>query len=441
MLNRRRFLQNSTAAIAAGLFSSCDEDPPARRPNILLILSDQESERYGRDALSLPNRARIERRGVRFTRAFCTTPQCSASRASILTGLYPTETGVVTNVDANSMGVPLKTSTPNLGNVFQRAGYQTGYLGKWHLGNDGGGLDAFGFTGYRNLRGQELANAAVEWIGERGEAPWLLVVSFINPHDIYRFPAHLDAPIRPGVTPPHSGAETLQNAPEPQTRFLRGDQGKVSLHWDKETWLRYRSFYAGLIEEVDGHVGAILDALEAKGQRDDTVIVYSSDHGDLLGEHGLPFKGPCMYDELLNVPLSISYPRAMKRGPTECGAMTSLVDLAPSLAGAAGIEWPIAPPGVDLAALWRDPLGEIHDQIFAEYYGKQKWREPIRTIRTREYKYNVYLNGGEELYHLRTDPYETVNLANRTEYQSLIETLAKRLHAWRGRIGDREYGV
>ncbi|HPO09474.1 MAG TPA: sulfatase-like hydrolase/transferase, partial [bacterium] len=125
--DRREFLQYGLGLLAAGIVPSVVSSATAnRKPNVLFVFSDQERENVPRSCLHLPNREKIERRGVHFTRAFCTTPQCSASRATLLTGLYPHEAGVVANVDAGSMGVPLSSELPCLGTVFQGAGYQTG---------------------------------------------------------------------------------------------------------------------------------------------------------------------------------------------------------------------------------------------------------------------------------------------------------------------------
>ncbi|MEW6237897.1 MAG: sulfatase-like hydrolase/transferase [Candidatus Omnitrophota bacterium] len=431
MLTRRQFLLTSASAFVSAMapFSLAGLEKSSRRPNVLILLSDQETERISRSWLRLPNRRRLEARGMRFTNAFCATPQCSASRASLLTGLNPHQAGVVANVDSGSLGKPLSPSIPCLGSVFRDQGYIMGYLGKWHLGNDENGLGAFGFPNKHDgsaLRGEELANAAADWIRNQEETPWLLVVSFINPHDIYQISNHIQEPICDNVTLPDNFHDDLAGKPAPQRQYLEKDQGKVTLNWGKEEWLRYRSYYLNLIEKVDSHIGIILDALEAKGQSEDTVAIYSSDHGDMAGAHRLPFKGPFMYDELLNVPLTLSYPQRFAQGGVS-DSLVSLIDIVPTLCEMSGIAWPKPLPGISLCPLFSQPNQPLRKEIYAEYYGKQKWINPINTIRTKEWKYNLYLQGGEELYALDRDPGEIKNLAADSAYAPIKKKLADSL--------------
>ncbi|MFH1740423.1 MAG: sulfatase-like hydrolase/transferase [bacterium] len=436
-LTRRDFVKGGAAILAMGVAPFIANAGPggSRRPNVLFIFSDQEREGVPRSLLRLPNRKMLEERGIRFTNAFCTTPQCSASRATLLTGRYPHEAGVVANVDKNSLGQPLSATIPSLGTVFCRNGYQTGYLGKWHLGNDENGLEDFGFRGYRHLRGDELANAAAGWINQQDASPWFLMVSFLNPHDVYQFVREKDLKIRFGISLPENFDDDLESKPAAQREFLINDQGGVSLQWGPEEWLAYRSYYLSLIEKVDSQVGIMLNALRSRKEMENTIIVYTSDHGDMGGSHRLPFKGPFMYDELLNVPLTISYP-ALFQNQVTSNSLVSLIDLPPTLAGLTGIQWPGQLSGVDLSPLLESPHCEVRKEIFSEYYGKQKWVNPIRTIRTKSWKYNVYVNGGRELYNLEADPGELNNLAGNSENISVEETLSSRLLRWREETGD-----
>ena len=440
MTSRRTFLQRSTGALASALlgFPALVRAKAESRPNVLIILSDQERELADRQILSLPHRQRLEDRGLRFSRAFCNTPQCSASRASLWTGLYPHETGVFTNVDGSSLGVPLSPTISNLGNVFARQGYQTGYLGKWHLGNDKEGLAAFGFESDPRgaaLRGEPLAEAAREWMESRSASPWLLIVSFLNPHDINHINEALRYPIREGVELPDNFKDSLHTKPSPQLEFLEHDQGQPAREWGADEWRRYRSFYLELIEKVDAHVGIMLDSLERKGEADRTIVVYLSDHGDMGGAHGLPLKGPFTYEELINVPLVISHPERFPK-PATTSALASLVDLAPTLCRMTGVSWGDRQSGLSLDSLFEHPEAERRDEIVVEYYSKQKWVNPIRTIRTTQWKYNRYLNGGEELYNLRNDPGELKNLAGNPFFNDMKREMAGRLARWQEQTND-----
>ncbi len=394
----------------------------ARRPNVLVVMSDQESALLPGPA-HLPHRARLRQRGVEFTSAFCNTPQCSAARSALLTGLEPHRTGVIANVDAGSLGQPLSPALPTVGSVFLQAGYRTGYFGKWHLGGDRHqGLSAFGFQVYAAGRSdEEAAREAARWIGAQTE-PWLAWVSFINPHDIYLAPKRLaQVRPRPGVKPPATGLEALAGKPSEQREYAERDQGRVALGYGPQDWVRYRSYYLELVEKVDACLGVVLEAVDP-GR---TAVVYTSDHGDALGEHGLPFKGPFMYEELIRIPFLIAAPDgALGRGRRD--GLVTQTDLAPTLAALAGLTWPGPTAGLDLTA-----ARHARREVFLEYYAKQKWVNPIRTIRTRRWKLNCYDSGHRELYDLAADPHELRNRAEDASLRGLRAELEARLDAWR----------
>ena len=167
-----------------------------------------------------------------------------------------------------------------------------------------------------------------------------------------------------------------------------------------------------------------------RGDVENTIVFYTADHGDMGGAHRLPFKGPFMYDELLNVPLTISYPLMVQK-PMVSDSLVSLVDVVPTICSLTGTAWPDRLSGVDLSLLLSSPETEVRKRIFSEYYGKQKWREPIRTVREKNWKYNRYINDGEELYDLENDPGEIHNLAGNPQYADKQNELASHLLHWR----------
>ena len=381
----------------------------AERPNVLVFMTDQESALLPGPA-RLPSRKRLLDRGINYTHAFCNTPQCSPARASLLAGLEPHAAGVLTNVDGGSLGKGLRPETPTIGSVFANAGYETGYFGKWHLGQSRGGFAKFE-TGEGDA---DTVRAASDWLRARRQ-PWLCWVSVLDPHHIYDIPraANVTPSIRPGVRPPHSGLENLRGKPSEQRAFVDQDQGRLTREFSTEDWLRYRSFYLDLVEKTDSYLGTMLDAA---GSLDNTVAAYTTDHGDQLGEHGLPYKGPFMYDELLRIPLIVAG-RRIASGTLDGFVRQS--DLASILSGAAGLAWPGRAHRPD------------HDAVFLEYYSKQKWVNPIRTIRTRNWKYNHYDHSGhEELYAIDRDPHELQNLANAEPHAGMKAGLRQRLDNW-----------
>ena len=377
-------------------------------PNILLFMSDQESALLPGPAV-LPNRKRLMDGGAVFTHAFCNTPQCSPARSSLMTGLEPHRTGVLTNVDGASEGKGLKASTQTLAGIAKAAGYATGYFGKWHLGNQSGGLKQFGWDTFETGSDEDVSAKAADWIRKQ-KGPWLAWVSVLNPHEIYSLK---QVKLREGVTPPFSGLSDLESKPAEQREFIDKDQGKAVIHYKTEDWLRYRSYYLDLLEKTDACLGTVLDAVP----QTPSILAYTSDHGDALGEHGLPFKGPFMYEELIRIPMIVKAPGRIQTGAR--GELTTQADLPRLIASLAG-----------LRGLQRPEM--TRDAVFLEYYAKQQWVNPIRTIRTRRFKLNWYDRGNQELYDLVKDPHETKNLARDEAFASVRKDLENRLNRWRG---------
>src|SRR5579859_5501126 len=216
--------------------------------NVLLIFSDQETGSANRPVARTPWQASLAATSVTFAQAFCTSPQCSPSRGTLMTGRYPHQTGVETNLDAVH-AKELSVGASTLGTRLQAAGYATAYFGKWHLSASGPG--AFGFETVACIRAggeldREVARTAAAWIAARDRHPWCAVVSFTNPHDIYRLSREPMYPIRADATLPGNLRDDLATKPEPQRRFLADDQGRPFMGADETMWLRYRSAYADL---------------------------------------------------------------------------------------------------------------------------------------------------------------------------------------------------
>lgn len=400
-----------------------------KRPNILIFLSDQETARVDRRLLHLPNRGRLEARGVRFPNAWCATPQCSPARGTLWTGLAPHRSGVRTNIGAVG-SKPLAPGTPTLGTAFQAAGYRTGYFGKWHLtaGQEIDG-EAFGFDraeGYAKGGDREVAERAAAWIQDQ-EGPWLAIVSVLQPHDVYDFPRlrSLEKPpaVREGIEPPTTTISDLSDRPAAQRAYVEQDQGQAAADYTSEDWRGYRSLYYDLIEDADRSFGVCLDAAG-----EDAIVVYTSDHGDGQGEHGLAFKGPFLYEELMNVPFVIAAPNV--GGGRKSAELACHADLVPTICDLSQIEPPRDLDGISLRpALAGRATGR--EAIYGEYHSKQRWANPVRAVRTARWKLNVYLQGGRELYDLVDDPNERTNLAGKglaeeARLEALLEDEAAR---------------
>ena len=433
---RRTFLSQAIGSSAALCSASswAATSPRRERPNIVYIMSDQQHWQ----ALGLvdsffqtPHLDSFAADAVSFDRAFCTTPQCSPSRSSMMTGLYPTKTGVMGNIGAaGGEDLPL----PSFGSMLQQAGYQTGYFGKWHLGRDPIGYGGWE-TENRKLRDPDVTNSAVEYLNrlEVAKGPACLVVSYLDPHDVYHF--------RPGKNPrkdpdtPLSASwseEDLDKKPECQKEFMTKDQGRLIWKQDREIWQAYHEFYREKVRLVDEHIGRVLEAIKAAGLWDDTIIVIGSDHGDMDTNHRLIFKGPFMYEHMVRVPLLVRVPKKFggigHKGICDYDAVN--VDLVPTIRDFAGLE-PIETDGISLKPILTGiPNPPKRDFVIGQYYSKQRWVNPIRMIRTAEFKYNKYIDHGEELYDLVNDPEELVNLAGDTGYADTQRALAADLDRW-----------
>jgi arylsulfatase A-like enzyme len=414
------------------------------RPDVVIVLTDQQrADAFGAGGatdVATPTMDRLAREGVQFARAFAATPQCSPSRAALITGRHPHRTGVMGNTGGRGqpagMSTGLDRSIPTMGRVFAAAGYDTAYFGKWHLGGTPGdyGFETHDATIGDNVLAGRVAGFLKARANSEAIRPLFLIVSWLNPHDIYGV---LNEPMPSAralaaVRLPANLVDDLKQKPFPQRHYLEADQGMPFVGATQDVWRRYRAFYNGLVETVDREIGTVLAALPRRAVP--PVTIFTSDHGDLGGAHGLPFKGPAMYEELVRVPLVISWPGRIRAGRSD--ALVSLLDMLPTLAALTGLAAPAGLDGLSLQPLLDRRADRVRDMVFSEYYGKQAWRVPIRMVRTERWKYVRYLTDGEELYDLQTDPGELRNLARAPAAAAERTRLAGELDAWIRRTGD-----
>lgn len=395
----------------------------ADRPNILLVFTDQQRHDTFTGNVHFdcrtPGMDHLARIGQKFTHAFCAAPQCSPSRATMMTGLYPTQAGMPGNLGAPSE--PLSTDVRTIGHRLSEAGYECVYFGKWHLGNH---PRDYGFTiGAEDFDDAAVARDAYHWLRNRNRGrnrgkPYLCVVSFVDPHDIYRLESGREQDH--GTPPWASEGELLAGKPWPQGEFAYNDN-KLGDH-NAGRWRYYRDFYARRIEKVDADIQPLI----RDGRRHDTWVVFTSDHGDMAGEHNIPFKGPFMYDGVVRVPLVIVPPAAEGIAPAEHDLMTSNIDLVPTLLDMAGVEGDPQLPGRSLLPEIRGQAMDDPEFVLSEWIQKQQWLSPCRMIRTRQWKYVHYIGYPNELYDLESDPDEIVNLAGQARH----EAIEKQLHGY-----------
>ncbi|MGN1288206.1 MAG: sulfatase-like hydrolase/transferase [Bradyrhizobium sp.] len=520
-----------------------------RKPNILFIFTDQE--RYQTSwpkGLSLPAHERLQKTGVTFHNHYCPAVMCTSSRAVLLTGLQTPDNRMFENCD-----VPwvknLSTKIPTIGHMLRKAGYYTAYKGKWHLNRKFDSedpdrlftkeMDEYGFSDYfspgdiigHTLGGYQfdplIDSSAITWLRRNGRPltddnkPWALFVSLVNPHDVMYFNTD-----RPGQKVQDTGSLIKHAARAPEHQLFKASwdvslpknisepfdaparppaHGEFLKVWDyvlghippeEERWRRFNDYYINCIRSVDSQVDRILQEIDALGLTDNTVICFTSDHGEMAGAHGLHGKGPFAYEETTHLPFYMVHPDV--RGGQDCRALSGHIDVVPTLLSIAGV----APersgeiagralPGKDMTKVLTNPgaadLHAMREAILFTYSGlgandstlwqvvgearaagkkpvvailkkgfrpDMKKRGSLRTTFDGRYKFTRYFAPGErnrpvnladlykhndvELFDLKEDPAEMKNLAaDRTGNGELIASMSDKLE----RMIKAEIGV
>ncbi len=406
---------------------------PNGRPNILLVFTDQQSLRAMSCAqqnpwLKTPAMDALARTGTRFLNSYCPSPVCGPSRAAMMTGLMPHQVGVNVNDD------PFSLEFLTMGDHFRSAGYNTAYAGKWHL------TKGMKFTSGADLRGFHMlpiqadinakrgsvtdaptADAAIRFLRNQvpGQPdPFLLVVSLVNPHDI----CHdiIERKITP--LPEGHGPALPQNFPrdaaEPdfitacRKRNYYGSEAIRTLGWSLDDWRGYLHRYYKLIEEVDLQVARITDALQSQGLADNTLVVFTSDHGEGMAAHQWIVK-LMLYEEPATVPLIFKLPHHIAPNAT-IPHLASGIDLLPTLLDYAGAAPSCPLTGRSLKPILDNPSLPSQPLVVCELQPDPKdLSRRGRMLRTPSHKYIAFSHGGnpELLFDMASDPGELSNLA------------------------------
>jgi arylsulfatase A-like enzyme len=425
-----------TALLLSPLTALCavEKKSDAAKPNLLFILTDQQfadamSCRMGQQFINTPAMDSLATNGMVFTRAYAANPLCMPSRNSMFTGRYPHETGVTKNAAARFEFV-------DLGTYFNRAGYETAYFGKRHLAFDVS--KSFKTTNASQHDTVTLADASA-FLSQKHAQPFLCVVSFMNPHNVCELARGQTLPDGPiGVAPdpdkcPPAPANLAPQQDEPDTMTImrKGYHASTAFpvgNFTPDQWRQLRWGYYRLIEKVDAQIGAVLDTLRKSGQEDNTIIVFTSDHGECAGAHGFNQK-TVLYEESARVPLIISCKGAIKPGESDKLINTG-IDLLPTMLSSANIPIPQTLPG---RSLWPIALGQttpewrtyivVEDNMDqAATIGPYRPAAEGRMVRTERYKYCVYSHGDrrESLVDLQADPGETKNVAGDQQYRKIL---------------------
>lgn len=431
------------------------------QPNVLLIMTDQQtadalSFRAGHDYIHTPALDSLAARGTFFTRAYTPNPLCMPARVSLFSGRFPHETTVTDNTPMYSGFKVDPTEFTSLGVYFREAGYRTGYFGKWHLCYDQAETTTHGFA---ELDAQQkdvvTADHAVRFLKEKHDRPFLLVTSFLNPHNVAELSRGQplsngpigEPPSLEQLPPPPVNLGPPVGEPDSMTLIRRGYYANQRLfpiaNFAPSTWRALRWGYYRLVEKVDAEIGRVLAALREAGLEDSTLIVFLSDHGECVGAHGLMQK-TVFYEESVKVPLIIKAPGQNTARESAVFVNTG-VDLLPTLLDFAGLSKPARLPGASLRAPvegrsvpgWRDEV-VLGNHMSQGGLLDEEGFVPItegRMVRTERYKYAVFQHGDhrESLVDLESDPGEMVDLSRDPAYRDILLEHRERLR----RFGER----
>jgi len=496
-LTRKELLGSGAVAAAAALLPQgaaverALAAPADRRNvagmNIILFISDQERaiQHFPKNWLrkNLPGMRRLRRHGLSFERAFTSACMCSPSRATMMTGYFPAQHGVKYTLEENmdrprknpQVELPLPSVMPNVATVMKAAGYDVVYKGKWHLSKPAGrkavpaDLEKYGFDGwdppdaganqdvdqagggsvdndgrYMDSQGRGANEGSLQYLNSREaqNGPFFMVISLVNPHDVLFYPneafqeaGYDNAWLRGEMHPPATVGEDLSSKPSVQEEFrnlMDAFGGKLDTPAKQR---RYLNFYGNLMRSSDNYLVEVLNTLEAQGLMDDTMIIRTSDHGEMgLSHGGMRQKNFNFYEETTRVPLVYSNPKLYPR-PHRSKALVSHVDLLPTLANlvnapkSARANW----EGVDYSKLVLRPTPQRSTQDYVVFtYDDFQSGQPnppypkppnhIVSIRERRWKlakyYDVNRNKKRrkrpqwEMYDLERDPLERKNLAH-----------------------------
>ncbi|MBT8058351.1 MAG: alginate lyase family protein [Gammaproteobacteria bacterium] len=442
-----------TACLVLVSQTACAGEQP---PNILLIIADQHTgsvmTQRGYEHITTPGIDKIADAGVTFTRAYTPYPVCTAYRKSMMTGLMPSKI-----TDA--------TDHPSLGAAMQAAGYETVYHGKWHVGRTriSKVADWHGFETYDGRqRDTGTRERVVDFIRQEHDRPFFLVTSFMNPHDACELarnmsgieddykdvpfddkniPLELAPPLPANFAIPPNEAEgfSLRRGSEPGDSMYRKHPTKF---WTEDQWRQYMYGYDRLLEMVDAHIKLVIDELEAQGLLENTVVIYTSDHGDGHAAHQWNQK-MTFYEEAINVPFIVSWKGKTKAGVIDEEMLSNTgLDIFPTILSFAGVPIPDSLHGLDLTSQVLE--GAVDDETPGRDYVVSEINQAQykgRMVVTQDFKY-ILFDGGknpEQLFDLVNDPGELQPVTYDQDYRETLLAHRDMLVDWHDKISDEDF--
>ncbi|UCH64257.1 MAG: sulfatase-like hydrolase/transferase [Fidelibacterota bacterium] len=501
---RRQFIKTAaTAAAGLSTFGCAAIAPRLRpeiqrpdRPNLLFIWTDQQRadtmEVYGNTKIHAPNLNRLAAESIVFQKAYVTQPVCTPSRSSVVTGLWPHTTGCTAN------NIPLPEDTPCFPELLNDPAYRTAYMGKWHLGDEiflqhgfheWVSIEDLYISHYRPERDRSLRSGyhhfltelgyqpdlgdkfsrkfaaslpiehckpkflelqACDFLRRHSRKPFILYINFLEPHSPYSGPLN-DEHDPAEIDLPANFNDPLEEN-EPLRYRLLQEYYQANYGESEQEYRELIARYYGLVTQVDRSVGAILNTLDELGLRDSTIVVYTSDHGDMMGSHRMVTK-QVMYEESSRVPWLVRIPQLADHNRI-IKAPVSHIDMVPTLMELLAGEADADLPGQSLVPLIR---GEkvAEDHVFIEWNPNVHRVKPGSTLapqsemdrvaqeRTRAVVspdgWKLCLSDADkcQLFNLNSDPGETTNLYDPGRHQDVIRRLTDRIHRWQEKSRDQ----
>jgi arylsulfatase A-like enzyme len=420
----------------------------AKQPNVVFVFSDQhraQATGYAGDPnVRTPNLDRLAAQSVNFTHAVANLPVCGPNRATLLTGTYPTTHGLIVN------DIPMANPGVSLGEAYAAAGYDTAYIGKWHI--DGHGRHSFipqerrrGFDHWQVLECAHKYNQsmyygdtdeALYWEGYDAEAQTRSAQQYIREHNKEK-PFLLVLAWGPPHAPYDTAPEEFKFLYDPHTLELRPNVPPEAEAKARQDLVGYY----GHITALDTYIGDLRETLRAEGLEDDTIFVYTSDHGDMLGSQRLQNK-QVPWDESIRVPLLIRYPRGLGESGKTFEIPLNSPDLMPTLLELSGIPIPAAVEGISYAGLMRGEGSPGVEGVLIEnvspfgQWPRSRGGKEYRGVRTSRYTYVKDLQGPWLLYDNLEDSFQLNNLCNQEAHSVLQQELEALLQQLLQRVGD-----
>jgi len=444
----RLFVAGVLAALSFRLAATGQAVEQSDKPNILFIITDQHHARMlssaGNPYLKTRALDSMARSGIRFSRAYVCNPVCVPSRISMATGVMAGRFGVFNN--GMKATIPKEVSTNSLGKLIKAGGYDTFYGGKVHMAPELTPLKA-GYDEYCKDQRDKLPEACIEFMTRKRDKPFFAVASFINPHDIcfaynarqpnrkgkplvdrlYREAQALPADQLPPLPDNSAVPKREPDAIEANMKVTAVTPAKlIRKDYNNRDWRNYRWIYCRLTERVDAQIGRLLDALKAHDLEKNTLVIFTSDHGDMDGSHRLASKN-VFYENSVGVPFMMQYKGVIPAGVVDNNSLVSNgLDVLPTLCDYAGVSAPNYLLGRSLR-----PVAENQEDNARRPYVVAE-NNTGRMLRSDHYKYCVYTSGKirESLVDLRGDPGEMKNLAGQAGFQKHLNRHRDYLKQW-----------